>query len=254
MFVITKRFGQAVTLINQTDEKKLPLLVSRVLQEMTVNPEAEKLFTDEVEQSLQNAFAFSHEQLDTLVSASVYIFEQAAYKTVSASKLKAGLETAGMKASAAMAFAQIWNEKKAAYVATLKSKSFGAPQKLDSVKWSLQLALGDSAITKTKHLKGVLQLGLKNEQEGSEENVILEFSQSQLEDLYENLELIQKQLDTLSENLCMFILDRAQKNGVAGCNLLQHIYVWSSNMVTLSYTVFQVLGFSTVGLRHVFQA
>lgn len=61
--------------------------------------QTQQLFTEAEEAQIKSTLSLSSANLDTVLSASSYIFEQAAYHNSSDSKLQSGLEAAGVQSS-----------------------------------------------------------------------------------------------------------------------------------------------------------
>ena len=160
------------------------------------------MFTEEEEEQIRALFEFSQSDLDTVVDASSYIFEQAAYHGLDAASLLESLQAAGLEKLQAMAFAKVWHESGDAFLDKLKAHTLGAPKQLDAVSWRLQMTMGQRGLSKTKDLNAVFNLELVDESASEEaearESITVQFDQAQLEEFYEQLEMIQSQLDALT--------------------------------------------------------
>jgi len=194
-FASTKRFQAAVELINRVDSKKFPRLASTLLSQLQAK--AKRTFSEEEEAQLCALFSFTQEQLDTVLDACTYIFEQAAYHNLKPERLTAYLVQAKLEQSQAEALGANWRDYRDVYLAKRRDHSFGAPLTLDDVSWRLQLSLADQSLSKTKDLNAIFNFTLANVDgvQDSTENLTVQFSPAQLKDFYEKIELIQKQID-----------------------------------------------------------
>ena len=75
------RFKGALALINNIAPAKFPLLLTRIVQ--TLHIKDEKPFTDEEEAQLQAMLKLTPVDLTQVLDACAYIFEQAAYQSIS---------------------------------------------------------------------------------------------------------------------------------------------------------------------------
>ncbi|KAM5299723.1 COMM domain-containing protein 10 isoform 4-T4 [Ctenodactylus gundi] len=71
-------------------------------------------------------------------------------------------------------------------------------EQLETVGWQLNLQMAHSAQAKLKSPQAVLQLGVSSEDSKNLEKVLVEFNHKELFDLYNKLETIQAQLDSLT--------------------------------------------------------
>jgi len=166
-FVETRKFKEAVALFNKLDPSKLSLLVERVLLKSPPDSKTGRLFAEKEEAKLRDAFDLTQENLETLLNASVYVFDTAAYKNITATKLKAFLEASGVDGTQAMSFAKVWNDHKETFLAKLRSQTLSGTQKLDGVKWRLQLTMGQKELSKSKDLTTIINLSLSSDLEES---------------------------------------------------------------------------------------
>jgi hypothetical protein len=156
-----RRFKQATDIIGRIDTARLPALLTRVIgnlgsdtvrcevahgdQSPTCGAQDGDIFSEEEQEQIKNMFSLSSADLSTLVDASTYIFEQAAYHGSSEAALATGLQEAGLAVAAvssvrsrkrshqrhvgqSQAFAGVWRDNMAGYLDRLSARSLGAPQ------------------------------------------------------------------------------------------------------------------------------
>lgn len=127
-FFINTRLKDSFALISGVDETRLALLLGRILVRLCVK-KSTVLFSEEEQTQLLEVLDISKlTDLNTVIDAVSYIFEQAAYRTCNAQVLVEQLKEAGLTQTHADVFGSSWAEKGPGFVSFLKEKSFGAPQ------------------------------------------------------------------------------------------------------------------------------
>lgn len=200
VFAATSRFKAAVRLINQVDAGKLGKTASSILQRMT-EQKSGSLFTEAEADQLKAMLELTSDDLDTLVSGTSYIFDQAAFFNLSGDKLEPQLLEHSMGQASVDAFKAAWAEGRAAFTAALREKTLGAPQVLSAVDWRLQVTMAHSDLSKTKVLSSILDLTLGDASApgAQPEHLLMELSKEQLSKLYADLERVQSQLDKITK-------------------------------------------------------
>ena len=94
LFSATSSFTEAVKLINELDISKLPLLLTRIIQKLHLKEDS--IFSADEEQQLCKLLSLSEADLDVVLGASAYIFEQAAYEQAKVETLEENLVAAGV--------------------------------------------------------------------------------------------------------------------------------------------------------------
>ena len=94
---VTTKFKSAVEKINQIDTGKFPLVLTRIIQKLHLKEDS--IFDGKEEAQLCKMLGMSEADLDTVISACSYIFEQAAYDQVAVGALEENLLTVGMIAA-----------------------------------------------------------------------------------------------------------------------------------------------------------
>lgn len=180
--------------MNGVKASRFPLLVTRIITTMGQT----RAFTEEEETKLQSVFNLTQPQLTTLIEASTYIFEQATYFTVSANKLVAQLQLVSVAEPQAQAFGAVWSEHGDAYVKQIKSRLLGAPKVLSDVSWRLHMTLGNQSEAKATNLTSFFNLNTTEVDGSTPESFTFGMTQPQLEKLFQQLQTVQNQLDSLS--------------------------------------------------------
>lgn len=180
--------------MNGVKASRFPLLVTRIITTMGQT----RAFSEDEETKLLSVFNLTQPQLTTLIEASTYIFEQATYFTVSANKLVNQLMAASVADAQAQAFGQVWAEHSEAYVKQVKSRLIGAPKVLDNVTWRLHMTLGNQSEAKSTNLTGFFNFATTEVDGSDADSVTVGLTQAQVEKLFEQLQTVQNQLDSLS--------------------------------------------------------
>ncbi|KAM5299721.1 COMM domain-containing protein 10 isoform 2-T2 [Ctenodactylus gundi] len=149
---------KAVLLINAIDIGRFPRLLTRILQKLHL---------------------------------------KAVYHNVKPAALQQQLEKVNLRQDKAEAFVSAWSSLGQETIEKFRQRVL-APHQLETVGWQLNLQMAHSAQAKLKSPQAVLQLGVSSEDSKNLEKVLVEFNHKELFDLYNKLETIQAQLDSLT--------------------------------------------------------
>jgi len=200
VFAGTKRFKEAVELINSVDNTTFSKIIPLIIKHLSTHQH--QIFHKDEEDHVRELLSFSADQLETVLDASSYIFEQAGYLNLNADNLKRHLELAGINDNIATTFATCWQTHRETYTSKLRDRSFGAPLTLQQIDWRLNLTMGHTSKSKTKDFNAIFNLHLSSADSADEntppENLAVEFSPDRLADFYDKMERIQEQLDALT--------------------------------------------------------
>ncbi|XP_050974047.1 COMM domain-containing protein 10 isoform X1 [Labeo rohita] len=192
----TQSIKEAVIHINSIDSSKFSKLLSRILQKLHLKEE--RSFSEEEEEKLQSALSLEKQTLHLLLETLSFILEQAVYHNVKPPSLKQQLENISVESEKAEVFSQVWASAGPDVVEKIRHGIF-APKKLDHVGWQLNLQMASSTRSKLKEPHAVLNLGLRTEDDTEHlQDVFVEFNHQDLLDFYNQMEMIQTQLDSLS--------------------------------------------------------
>ncbi|KAF4110435.1 COMM domain-containing protein 10 [Onychostoma macrolepis] len=192
----TLSIKEAVVHINSIDSSKFSRLLSRILQKLHLKEE--RSFSEEEEEKLQSALSLEKQTLQLLLETLSFILEQAVYHNLKPASLRQQLDNISVQPEKAEVFAQVWAAAAPDVVEKIRLGIF-APKKLDLVGWQLGLQMASSARSRLKAPHAVLNLGLRTEDDTERlQDVFVEFNHQDLLDFYNQMEMIQTQLDSLS--------------------------------------------------------
>ncbi|XP_031564733.1 COMM domain-containing protein 10-like isoform X2 [Actinia tenebrosa] len=164
MFQATARLKKAVSLINDLDASRFPLLLNRIIQKLHLKDE--RAFSDEEENKLQSGLSLDVDDLHIVLETSAFILEQAAYHNAKPAVLQQQLQNIGLN-----------------------------DDKLEAMNWRLNLQMAQASKAKLKLPNALFEFHLSSGEE--KEKIHIEFSHEELYAFYNQLETIQSQLDSL---------------------------------------------------------
>ncbi|XP_004349903.2 mDRWMS2 [Capsaspora owczarzaki ATCC 30864] len=196
-FTLTPNLRKAVLAINQVDASKFPRILLRVSQKLHLKDV--KSFTEIEEQQLQEALGLSAESIALLLETSAFVLEQSAYHAAKPDALAAQLRAIELDDDKVEAFIAVWRKEGPQIVTRLRDFSLH-PDKVDAVNWSLHLQMAQASAAKVKATSAILELQVAHDSTPKRptERIHVEFSHDELFAFYNNLEIIQEQLDQLS--------------------------------------------------------
>lgn len=160
---------------------------------------AQQLFTPQEYEMLQQTFDIrSHDDTKLLIDSICYVFEQALYHQLNPSRLYQQLAEVHVDESQADAFQQCWSHMGRDFVSTVRDRTLGAPQSLSSISWKLQLKLSQTDLSRQKIPNALFEFRLANSDGSGDEALMVEFTKDELHEFFEQLEIIQQQIDNLS--------------------------------------------------------
>ncbi|GIX68743.1 COMM domain-containing protein 10 [Caerostris darwini] len=191
MFVKSSRIQKAVALINDLDSSKFPLLLTRILQKLHLK---EEVFNKEESSKLEISLSVNQEQLKLILQTLTFIFQQAAYHLAKPTVLAHQLQSIEINEEKISAIVQAWIANAKTVIEKLKKKTI-APKQMNDVNWELRLQSAQSSLSKLKNPIGIVELSLESNEKI--EKLQMEFSHTDLYSFYNQLELVQSQLDAL---------------------------------------------------------
>eukprot|EP01091_Cochliopodium_minus_P020085 TRINITY_DN8661_c0_g2_i1.p1 TRINITY_DN8661_c0_g2~~TRINITY_DN8661_c0_g2_i1.p1 ORF type:complete len:202 (-),score=63.39 TRINITY_DN8661_c0_g2_i1:25-630(-) len=195
IFQVTHKLQNTVALINKFEPNKLQSILIRVISKLHLKGTTP--FTKEEEEKLEKVLDLNENDLEFALDTCGYIFEQIAYFNVlDLILLKSELEKLGFDSFHSIPFCDVWKKEGPSYLEKIKDVNI-VPNRMESSSWRLHLEMGQSNLAKVKETSAIFQLNITNHDEDTTNNLQLEFDHSQLLQLYQKLELIQKQLDQL---------------------------------------------------------
>ena len=198
-FSIGSKFRAAAELSNSIPLEKFPQILTRVIKKLHLKNE--RLFSEEEETQLRSLLGLNEDSLDLVLSASCYIFEQAAFTGSGPEALYSIILEADFDESHAKCIGRIWASEGADYVSKLKSKQLGAAALVDT-DYHLNLNMSARSLQRLQEPTAVFELSIsdpKSSNDGSATNKLgLEFGHEQLYTFFSDLEKVQQQLDKLT--------------------------------------------------------
>lgn len=194
-FSATASFTKSVEIINQIPNGKLNKLLNRVISKIHLRDE--RAFTPEEEDKLQGAFGMSAEDLDCVLTAISFIFEQAVYHHAKPNVFKQQLLNVNFAEEQSDCFVQNWLENALEINQVFRKRSV-APKQLENVNWELRLQTASANQLKMKEPTGILELSLAQADSEEQQKLLMQFSHEQLFNFFKQLETIQSKLDMLS--------------------------------------------------------
>ncbi|XP_064608939.1 COMM domain-containing protein 10-like [Liolophura sinensis] len=195
MFQATASIKKAVSIINEIDPPKFPLLLSRILQKLHLKDDSS--FTEDEEEKLQSTFKLPASDLQLLIEALEFFLQQAAYHTAKPAVLTQQLQQLEIEEEKVSVIVESWTNSGRDVVQKLREITM-APKQLTDVNWRLNLQMAQDNKTKMKMPNAQFELGIIHQDTQEKEKVRMEFTHDELFAFYNQLEKIQKQLDGLS--------------------------------------------------------
>ncbi|XP_014244390.1 COMM domain-containing protein 10 [Cimex lectularius] len=193
---LTPNIQQGVEIINNVDSKKYQLLLQRVVQEMLINQDSYKPFTDEEEEKLLASLSLDRKELELLIYTSIIILNQAVYSLPSPDILHAGLiNSLRLDEEKALVFVTVLKTNSKKLYLKLKQKSIYS-RKLEDVSWLVNIEIASHNEKEKFTPKAILQFKLKDPQGPS--SITVDANETSLMELFKSLEQIQESLDALA--------------------------------------------------------
>ena len=206
-FAIASKFRKAAEVSNLIPIDKFQLLLARIAKKLHLRNI--RFFSAEEESQLCNLFGLTEINLDLVLNACSYIFEQAAFTGTGPEPLYALLLDAGFDEVHGKAVGRLWANECSDYVSKLKGRSLGAAQLVDT-DYHLNLNISANTLQRLQEPTAIFELSITdpskptkealgmNEAEAQVTKLGLEFDHAELYAFFNELELVQQQLDKLS--------------------------------------------------------
>eukprot|EP00298_Acanthocystis_sp_HF-20_P005245 c15484_g1_i1.p1 GENE.c15484_g1_i1~~c15484_g1_i1.p1 ORF type:complete len:207 (+),score=80.92 c15484_g1_i1:23-622(+) len=198
MFPTTTRFKEGVEIVNSIDEKRLALILSRVI--VKIDGKRERIFSEKEETQLAEKFDLSTSSLKTLLGVVCFIFERAAFHNANPAKFKSELEKTGLGESQVTSFGTVWSENRANVISKLRDSVGTSQYTLAAIDWRLNIQMSQDTLCRLKLPTSIFEFHIDDRTDPDlvkTENCVVEFGQDELYRFFLQLEKIQDQLDTL---------------------------------------------------------
>lgn len=190
---VTSRLERGLKIANQIDNSKFRLLINRICQTLQAAVDA-KVFSEEEEEKLLVSLDLNKDDLGFLLDAIVQFYKQAACNIVKSQLMENTLkDTFKIDDDKVQIFVNAWVAYGKGIIDNFRQKSI-FPVQVKDIDWCLNVQAASSTIKKDVRPIALLRLNLTGEQQSK---LTVEFNKKELTDLYQNLEKIQSQLDTL---------------------------------------------------------
>ncbi|KAH9331329.1 hypothetical protein KI387_003437, partial [Taxus chinensis] len=159
LFPNSSSFRSDIQLANRVPIDRLPLFLDRILNKLS---KEEKPFNEVESSKLQEVLGLSSEELQSLIDACTFAFEQAAINSVSVTKFVDSLKLSGLSSSSLPVFQDLWMRSGPALVIAFNEKPFGAPgnSQLVDVQWRVHMQVASSNERQQREPIGILQMNL----------------------------------------------------------------------------------------------
>lgn len=215
------RLREGLEIIDRIDPAKLRLLVSRVCQCLQSGVGGNAFSKDE-EEKLSVSLELNETELSLLLDTVTLIYAQAAYHVVKPALMESYMkETFNIREEKVTVLVKTWGTYAKGIVEELRQKSIFPvqvktvkifiskskfcydflnfiSQKVNEINWNLNVQASSTAVAKDTRPTVILQLGLTDASiKDGRSSLTIESDKSGLLELYNNLEKIQSQLDSL---------------------------------------------------------
>ncbi|XP_017890739.1 COMM domain-containing protein 10 [Ceratina calcarata] len=190
---ITPRIQLGLKIANQVDNSKFRLLINRICQTLqsTVNT---RIFSEEEEEKLLVSLDLNKDDLICLLDAVTSIYKQAACNIIKPQLMESTLkDTFKVNDDKVQTFLNAWITYGKGIIDNFRQMSI-FPIQVKDIDWCLNIQAASSTVKKDVRPMALLQLNLTGEEESK---LTVEFDKKELIDLYQNLEKMQSQLDSL---------------------------------------------------------
>ena len=158
----------------------------------------QKPFSGEEEEKLCEILSLEQQQFETLISSSSFIFDQSAKNALKATKLASELNKTPMNESQINGFVKSWTEQGPKLIEKLKETCF-APTTLKAMNWSLQMSVASQNSARLRQPRAIFEFKTGHPTNTKNtDSFFMELSMDELTNLFNNLEQIQQQLDSLT--------------------------------------------------------
>ncbi|OWF53988.1 COMM domain-containing protein 10-like [Mizuhopecten yessoensis] len=195
LFTATPAIKRAVASINALEPSKFPLLLTRITQKLHLKDD--RTFSEEEETKLQDALALTAGDLELVLQTLEFFLQQAAYHAAKPAVFTQQLQQLDMDEDKVKTVVEAWTSSGREVVQRLRQRTLN-PKQLEDINWRLSLQMAQATQVKMKMPNAMFELAVKNENTDTREKIRMEFTHDELYKFYNQLETIQKQLDSLS--------------------------------------------------------
>lgn len=195
IFTNSPKLSTAVEIINNLEQDKFPKITSRIAE--SLHDRTKTAFSSEEKHKLTSVLKLDESNLQLVLNTIEFVLQQAAYHALKPVVLKAHLTQLKISDEKSDVLCLAWQSFGKEIDNGFRNQSI-APKQLEDISWDLNLKLSQTSKSKLKEPNAVFQLGIKDQDCNKKENLLVEFNHEQLLNLYNKLEMIQSQMDSLS--------------------------------------------------------
>lgn len=197
--LVEEKLAPGLVVLSRLAPAKLRVVVKRVADTLHVRDRPP--FSDSELDELRAVMGGAPSDVDALIELVAHVLERAAQTGVRADSLEAQLCASGLHADAAAVMREVWQSESSGLRARLRDLPLPQQRTLLSVDWQAHVHAMDSSTGPRRSPGALLQLNLASGAgaDAPTEHVSMYVDRDGLHDLLAKLDLVQQQLDALSE-------------------------------------------------------
>lgn len=195
----TEKIRQTFKLINEIEMDKFPLLAQRIAAKVHSNTEM-SFKSDEMDK-LAKSLGLSVENVQEVIATIEFIYQQACYEMIKPAVLNTKLLALKLDETKSQALSEIWRVEGKLIMERMRQTRTVSGQRLRNVNWRINLTLASDVKSRQKAANVLMEFNLTdpNDTQGCDpEPVHIEFDRDELHEFLNKLDIIQRQLDSLS--------------------------------------------------------
>ena len=196
MFVLTPRFKHATSLLNSIDTVQAALLF-KLLKDKLSKKTGDIWIVESEISKLSTKLQLNIFDLTTIIDVCTFIFEKAAYEGVTSDSLSDELFHVGVDKAKCDFFCEVWKHTKPQFINRLAKRTISGPAVLSAFSWKVNMNVGKNSAAKLQKSSIIFCFNTQSVNNNVSEFAVT-LSHEHLYRFFASLELIQKQLDTLS--------------------------------------------------------
>ncbi|XP_066588869.1 COMM domain-containing protein 10 isoform X2 [Prorops nasuta] len=189
---ISPQLRQGMNIANQVDIGKFRLLISHICQSLQSSKNL-KVFSEEEEEKLLLSLDLNKEDLKILLDTIILVYSKAACNLIKPNDVESFIKEFNLSEEKTSAFFTAWVAYGKGIIDNLRNSSI-FPIQVKDIHWNLNVRSSSSLISKDITPIALLQLSLAG---AKPPKLTVEMDKSDLIELYNSLEKIQSQLDSL---------------------------------------------------------
>lgn len=192
----TDKIRKAFDLINQIESEKFPVLAQRIATK--IHSSTETPFSPAEIDKIAKGLGLTLENVQEIISTIEFVYQQACYEMIKPASLKSKLVSLRLDEDKSNAVSEIWRVDGKAMMERMRQTRTVSFKRLRNVNWRLNLTLASDVKSRQKAPNVLMEFNIVDSNNGGEQPVQVEFDRDELNEFLNKLDVIQKQLDTLS--------------------------------------------------------